>query len=1563
MLITSMRSHSIEVLSHITVDNDNSQDRDVLRERERQARARAQLVDQNMLVEDKSSQPIFGDPIKIDPNKEDETSRRVKQTLGDFTHVQQYLTQDPKHLIGISLTAAALSSQLCPTPDTSTTLGGFNNNQQHANSPKVHTCSSNDPGTVSSCVTSTAGSHFVVKKESKHPKKPQIFNGQYKDDSTIGCQKSPVTGGQVKVVTMKQPKVVLSQCVISDFQPKLLTVPDTEKEIESVVVSNKEAANDSQPVSVKAEDERLHEKTNTFHEICISNGSIHLANQNKSSKDEGIHKKINAQQGEICVKSHSEVEHILKEMKQPVPPPLTAIETPRKEEPEFSLFSFKEKPEVGASESSSVQEKGDTVEKPLDRNESTSFNFRGDLDVSDSENEMVTFQDKEGVKQDLNSRLSQNGNHCPSTPERESSSSDSSSSSSEESTSDSEDSDSSGSSDDSIAEREKPETQSWRLSNFVDKDASSPLIPFGNVSTGEQNKKSQIITDQISDQDSHSNTPVEKSNEGHRSSSAELRMAAGLGNAEVRILLSPVHLPPGFQPEDSMFINNSPFSSYSKQWEDDGEMGQLDNNWSEVADSEKRVCPSQLKKGIHPSLKENVNVEGLNSGFASQKRSAQKLTSRKKDFKECFLPSPTQANKSEQQSDDISAIKGYDLIKKPLSSKPCDGVVKHNVGKKKERTLSSTNSALERSRNKEENKNFYLKTSKVEVKHKRDLISNLTPKLLVNDSEKPTSSKCPNEKTTARKLTPKYVSDTSNITENNDNTVRITSPVKVQKTNKHLSTSKSSISQKSRSLSPKQITTTKKAALKYKSGRLKEKHESSITSNVLKVIDSVAKHATVTSHSELEDLDVDRTEVSQKNLEDNNIFKRLELPFSQGNFSPLMETVFEFQNEQKHNIIPEILVSIKLNLINRIPSAPLQFQLNRTYSSLDSDVKLRTENDYQDITKENNVIKGLEVKKEDLKTAIGNDKACTKDKSISTSKLKPSDKDKVKTFKRKAPEETRIEGKKKKVSSDTASVALVLEVDNIERLTMKESKKIEDNTKIISSEHCESPSSFSVCSVSSQYSVKSSQETLTSKPSGNKTKDKGVEKIKQKLKDENKMKSKTPTPSHAYEKDANLGNNKKEPEEKKRAKEKKEKEQSNKEKERSRLKDKEQDHGSSDSKRPRKSAIVEKSLLSSSQVGKPTTEKPCNNLKRDHEPRLQGKEATPNSYSELDHTVPDQLATNRLGVVPEDQDTRQSSPDYYLNEAKNLKHQADREVDITVQAVKYLEAVYFFILTGNAMEHSHVESERVYKMFKETLDLIRCIWSKFQKMQQNSCNLDKRITVLSLRCQSLLYYKLYRLKRGEIREAHKSLNEYHKSVSGRWPSHQSPLSSSNLTPNPNCRLSQPSPCQPRNYSGTTMNGVASPHSPTPSPAGSVASVGSQSSGYISCELNGAALLGSQNRSGNGTCNTTTPQAASSSSHASSLRPSGGSGPSSSQQSSTAIPQHVCSLLQKQNTHLTNLHMCHELWDQAQYLIVHSNSKDFFSELDASCGRLTLDSSFMELVQYVQAGLSKLKETS
>ena len=68
----------------------------------------------------------------------------------------------------------------------------------------------------------------------------------------------------------------------------------------------------------------------------------------------------------------------------------------------------------------------------------------------------------------------------------------------------------------------------------------------------------------------------------------------------------------------------------------------------------------------------------------------------------------------------------------------------------------------------------------------------------------------------------------------------------------------------------------------------------------------------------------------------------------------------------------------------------------------------------------------------------------------------------------------------------------------------------------------------------------------------------------------------------------------------------------------------------------------------------------------------------------------------------------------YLNKAKELKHKADKESqNRTLQTVMYLEAVLYFILTGEAMEYDSSQSS--YKMFNDTLTLIRHVSSIFRR--------------------------------------------------------------------------------------------------------------------------------------------------------------------------------------------------------------------------------------------------------
>uniref|UniRef100_A0A131YCM9 AF4/FMR2 family member lilli n=1 Tax=Rhipicephalus appendiculatus TaxID=34631 RepID=A0A131YCM9_RHIAP len=285
-------------------------------------------------------------------------------------------------------------------------------------------------------------------------------------------------------------------------------------------------------------------------------------------------------------------------------------------------------------------------------------------------------------------------------------------------------------------------------------------------------------------------------------------------------------------------------------------------------------------------------------------------------------------------------------------------------------------------------------------------------------------------------------------------------------------------------------------------------------------------------------------------------------------------------------------------------------------------------------------------------------------------------------------------------------------------------------------------------------------------------------------------------------------------------------------------------------------------------------------------------------------------------------EAKTSSSDYFLCEAKRLKHEADREVHRTAQAVQYLEAVLYFILTGNAMEHSRADLDNVYRMYKETLTLIKYISSKFQKLQNDAYgSIDNKLAVLSLRCQSLLYKKLYELHKNDVRENMRALTEFQKCPLGK-------LASPPLAP-AGVRL-QRSPCQP------------SPHSPTPSPAGSV---GSQSSGYSSCELASNGHGGSRQQPA--TAATVVPAVA----PAAAAPPPG----------AVALPQSQYLMLQRQLANLTCLYRCHDMWEQADSLTSRSHSREFFEDLDRDCGKLTLHSSCSELVKYIQEGVCRLRQ--
>ncbi|KAJ8396491.1 hypothetical protein AAFF_G00017970 [Aldrovandia affinis] len=168
--------------------------------------------------------------------------------------------------------------------------------------------------------------------------------------------------------------------------------------------------------------------------------------------------------------------------------------------------------------------------------------------------------------------------------------------------------------------------------------------------------------------------------------------------------------------------------------------------------------------------------------------------------------------------------------------------------------------------------------------------------------------------------------------------------------------------------------------------------------------------------------------------------------------------------------------------------------------------------------------------------------------------------------------------------------------------------------------------------------------------------------------------------------------------------------------------------------------------------------------------------------------------------------------DYYMLEAKKLKHKADALLEKFGKAVNYADGALSFIECGNAMERDPLEAKSPYTMYSETVELIRYAMRLKNFTSHSATVAEKKLAVLCYRCLSLLYLRMFRLKKDHAMKYSRSLMEYFKN---------------------SAKNSQaPSPWGTNGKS----TGTPSPMSLSPSPVSSVSSsggpVGSSSSGSV-----------------------------------------------------------------------------------------------------------------------------------
>jgi len=108
--------------------------------------------------------------------------------------------------------------------------------------------------------------------------------------------------------------------------------------------------------------------------------------------------------------------------------------------------------------------------------------------------------------------------------------------------------------------------------------------------------------------------------------------------------------------------------------------------------------------------------------------------------------------------------------------------------------------------------------------------------------------------------------------------------------------------------------------------------------------------------------------------------------------------------------------------------------------------------------------------------------------------------------------------------------------------------------------------------------------------------------------------------------------------------------------------------------------------------------------------------------------------------------------------AKRLKHEADQETNMNTKCRKYLQAIMMFSVCGSRTE-TMGDKMNAYNMYIQTLSLIKFLMKLNNTSRNNNQDVDIRLVVLSLRAQSLLNLKLYKMKRHELKDYQKTIQD------------------------------------------------------------------------------------------------------------------------------------------------------------------------------------------------------------
>ncbi|KAM4663409.1 AF4/FMR2 family member 2 [Discoglossus pictus] len=165
----------------------------------------------------------------------------------------------------------------------------------------------------------------------------------------------------------------------------------------------------------------------------------------------------------------------------------------------------------------------------------------------------------------------------------------------------------------------------------------------------------------------------------------------------------------------------------------------------------------------------------------------------------------------------------------------------------------------------------------------------------------------------------------------------------------------------------------------------------------------------------------------------------------------------------------------------------------------------------------------------------------------------------------------------------------------------------------------------------------------------------------------------------------------------------------------------------------------------------------------------------PSSFENLQHSHPEADSWSSLPMLINGStesrrekitfDDTVHNADYYMQEAKRLKHKADALLEKFGKAVNYADAALSFIECGNAMERDPLEAKSPYTMYSETVELIRYAMRLKNFTSSSASDGERKLAVLCYRCLSLLYLRMFKLKKDHAMKYSRSLMEYFKNSS------------------------------------------------------------------------------------------------------------------------------------------------------------------------------------------------------